>query len=493
DQLITGLPEFEFDVQAVVATGVEASVWQLPANVSGLTVSPLWGTQPKRVSTRPQFREFKRYFGLFLDALILAPESDVPDFVDSLRLLSPFAQANLLPGLLKSPKIIELLLERWRLHPVPGRPIVELSDVPLPTVADAVAALDLIDHFLRPLGTEPPRADLCHSVSNGAGCLIAFNAKWMHGVPFLLTEHGLYLRERYLEFRTSSYSFSVRVLVLRFMRLLTSASYLVADFITPGSDYNRRWALRQGATDDRVRPVYNGVDPTAFPEAPEPSEPILTWVGRITPIKDVESLITAFGLVHQEIPTAVLRMYGSAPAGNEEYLQRCRELISELGLEGFASFEGRLDQVVDGYHAGQAVVLSSASEGFPYTVIEAMTSGRATVSTDVGGVREAVGETGLVVPSHDAEALAAACVRVLSDHDLRHQLALTARARALQHFTLEQFLKIYREIYPALVRHENAGPRHAAPESPVESAAHRLREEYLHGTGPAASTQKATA
>jgi hypothetical protein len=56
----------------------------------------------------------------------------------------------------------------------------------------------------------------------------------------------------------------------------------------------------------------------------------------------------------------------------------------------------------------------------------------------------------LVVPARNPDALAAACVRVLTDHDLRHRLAQAARARALQHFTLAQFLAVYREVYPAL-------------------------------------------
>jgi len=163
-------------------------------------------------------------------------------------------------------------------------------------------------------------------------------------------------------------------------------------------------------------------------------------------------------LVRQEIPEARLRLFGSPPAGSEGYRDRCQALIDSLGLAGAAVFEGRVDDVVDAYHAGQAVVLSSSSEGFPYTVIEAMTSGRATVSTDVGGVREAVGDTGLVVPARDPKALAAACVLVLTDHELRHRLARAARARALQNFTLEQFLAVYREIYPTLAKPQSLRP-----------------------------------
>ncbi len=63
DQLITGLPEFDFDVYAVVPTGVEVPSWQPPPNVSGLTVSALWGTQSMKSWSRQEFKEFTRCVG----------------------------------------------------------------------------------------------------------------------------------------------------------------------------------------------------------------------------------------------------------------------------------------------------------------------------------------------------------------------------------------------------------------------------------------------
>ena len=68
---------------------------------------------------------------------------------------------------------------------------------PAPTIADAVHVLTFVEHFLRPLAFAPPQVDLCHASSNGLSALIAMAAKWEHGTPFLLTEHGVYLRERY--------------------------------------------------------------------------------------------------------------------------------------------------------------------------------------------------------------------------------------------------------------------------------------------------------
>ncbi len=73
-------------------------------------------------------------------------------------------------------------------------------------------------------------------------------------------------------------------------------------------------------------------------------------------------------------------------------------------------------------------MLTSISEGFPYVVIEAMASGLPVVATDVGGVAEAVGEAGVLVPPRDSAAVAAACVRLLAHPDERRALGAAARA-----------------------------------------------------------------
>src|SRR5690606_14350192 len=92
-------------------------------------------------------------------------------------------------------------------------------------------------------------------------------------------------------------------------------------------------------------------------------------------------------------------------------------------------------------------VLSSVVEGFPVGLIEAMLCGRATVSTDVGAVVEAVGGTGLVVPPRNPRALAAACVSLLRDPERRARLGAAARARALELFTVDQNISAFHGLY----------------------------------------------
>jgi glycosyltransferase involved in cell wall biosynthesis len=165
-----------------------------------------------------------------------------------------------------------------------------------------------------------------------------------------------------------------------------------------------------------------------------------------------------------------LRLFGNIPKGNEAYADRLGELIRKRRLDSTIVFEGIIprERIVDAYRAGDVVVLSSISEGFPYTVVEAMMAGRATVSTDVGGVAEAVGDAGLVVPPRDPAAFAAACVRLLEDPSERERLARRARERALACFTIARFLALYRETYAELCAEPRTVVAHEL--APIQSA-----------------------
>jgi glycosyltransferase involved in cell wall biosynthesis len=316
------------------------------------------------------------------------------------------------------------------------------------TVHDASQVLDHLDHLLRPLFVSPPRADLCHASANGLSILMALSAHWSEETPLVLSEHGIYLRERYFSYAPDKFSFAVRSLMLRFYKHLAWAGYQIAGTIAPVCDYNRRWQEANGADPERIRTIYNGVDTDHFTAGTtEPELPTLVWMGRIGPLKDVETLIEAFALVHKELPTARLRMYGGVSEENAAYFDRCVALRDRLGLEAFATFEGQTESVVEAYHSGHVVLLTSISEGFPYSLIEAMASGMATVATDVGGVAEASGDAGVIVPPQNPERTAEACLDLLTDPEYRRSMARAARARVLAEFTLEQNLADYGDAY----------------------------------------------
>jgi hypothetical protein len=177
----------------------------------------------------------------------------------------------------------------------------------------------------------------------------------------------------------------------------------------------------------------------------------ISWAGRIDPFKDLITLLRAFSLVLREMPEARLRIFGSAPQGGEAYLEHCRAEAYDLGISKQATFEGRVPEIRDAYAAGHVVVLCSITEGFPYTLIEAMACGRPCVATNVGGVTEALGDdAGLVVPPRNPAALADACLKLLRDDGMRRKMGVAARERAIEHFTVDRAISAFDEMYTRL-------------------------------------------
>ncbi|MFI0925617.1 GT4 family glycosyltransferase PelF [Streptomyces sp. NPDC021012] len=476
DQLVRGMPEVDFEILALTGSGREPVTWELPPNVTRHTAYPLWGPPQGPAVRRPlRGRERRRFLSAY-ESLLLAlldPGAGC-DFGTGLYELAELARQGRLTAALRSEPALRSLMWIWTMPHLP-------TLAARPTVHDALTATDLLEHALRPLAARISTGGVAHAVSSGLATLPALAAQHFEGVPFLLTEHGIYLRERYLGYRTEAQRWPVKALMLGFYRELNTLGYRKADLITPCNQYNRRWEERGGAPTDRIRTVYNGVDPALFPEAgPEPETPTLSWCGRVDPIKDLETLIRAYAISRAELPELRLRLFGPVPAGNEDYLTRLEKLAAELGVADGVSFEGRISDVPSAYAAGSVVMLSSISEGFPFSLIEAMSCGRATVSTDVGGVREAVGDTGIVVPPREPAVMAAAVSALLLDGTRRAELGRRARQRVIDQFTLHRSVDGFRQIYRELA---GARPATLPPQEPL-----RLRIPAPRRTSPALVT-----
>ena len=118
-------------------------------------------------------------------------------------------------------------------------------------------------------------------MANRLAVLPALAARWTHGSALLLTEHGVYLRERYLGYRRGPCRWPVKALHLAFLRLLCAHAYREAALVAPGNVYNRSWEQRLGADPAIIRTIYNGVDPAQFAKVEnEPPVPTISW-GRV--------------------------------------------------------------------------------------------------------------------------------------------------------------------------------------------------------------------
>ena len=451
DQLISGMPNHDFQVLALTGSGAESPVWKLPENVRSLRTVPVWG--PPASPLRPGARRKEWVDRSQAELTLLWDAALGPDDADPVgrtttalqNLVAISNRIGLAPALATRGSVAPILAA-WNRH------LVSTGEPPM-SVADAVMAASIVDRALALVDHRPASADVIHASSNGPSSLIALAHSWRHGTPILLTEHGVYLRERYLALHGANFSWPVRRAVTAFLRRLCQVVVVSAHMVLPVNQFNARWERRLGALPERIHTISNGVDPGKFlPVTTEPALPTISFVGRIDPLKDLETLISAFALVRRQVPNAQLRLFGPTPTENHAYKQGLVELAETLGVTGAVHWEGPSKGSRPAIEAGHVVALSSVSEGLPFTLIESMMCGRATVNTDVGGVAECLDEartTGMLVPARDPAAFAEACITLLCDDRLRAAMGAAARRRALAEFTLERCLRRYREAYAA--------------------------------------------
>ena len=145
----------------------------------------------------------------------------------------------------------------------------------------------------------------------------------------------------------------------------------------------------------------------------------------LEPIYDIGTAIRAFAIVAQRHGDAMLTIAGSGPSRDE--LER---LAAQLGVAGRMRFTGRLDnkELPDLYRSASVAINSSLVDNMPISLLEAMASGVPIVSTNVGGVPYLVadGESALLVPPKDVEAMAAAMCRLIEDEPLASRLVARA-------------------------------------------------------------------
>jgi len=139
-----------------------------------------------------------------------------------------------------------------------------------------------------------------------------------------------------------------------------------------------------------------------------------------------------------------------------EYYERCLQLRRELKLDQIVTMGTALTDVAGGYADADVVLLTSISEAFPYSVIEAMSCERAVVASDVGGVHEALEDCGILVKPRDVDGFAASVTQLLDDRALRIRLGRRARQRVLEEFRLDHCVASYLDLYQTLAQQKAA-------------------------------------
>ncbi len=198
--------------------------------------------------------------------------------------------------------------------------------------------------------------------------------------------------------------------------------------------------------------IYNGIPTRKFSaysnRKDEDNNIILLHVGSFSPQKNHKVLIEAFALVVKEC--SKLRLW---LVGDGELRSDIENLVAQKGLQSYISFLGIRADVAELLSQCDIFVLPSDWEGVPLTILEAMAAGKPVIATAVGGVPELVkdGETGILIPPQDTQALAQAILKLATNPEFGEQMGQTEQKLAQEQFDIARTAREYESLYLELL------------------------------------------
>lgn len=310
------------------------------------------------------------------------------------------------------------------------------------------------------LNMEVPKADIYHCSSTGYSGVLGAMGKYFHKGALLVSEHGIYTREREEELIKARWVQGIykNIWIDQFQKM-SQLAYDRADVVTSLFERARQLQIELGCPPEKTRLTPNGIDLERFRNLPGkgPEEQALINVGavlRVTPIKDVKTMIQAFAFAHRRMPN--LRLWIMGPADEDpEYAQECYELVDMLGIDAI-TFTGRVD-VRDYLGKMDMTILTSISEGQPLTMLESFAAGKPVIATDVGNCRELIhgdrddfGPAGILTHIMNLEEITDAIVTLAQNEALRRAMGESGLRRVSRFFRMETMNQTYREIYRSL-------------------------------------------
>jgi len=327
----------------------------------------------------------------------------------------------------------------------------------------------------------PPTRCL-HAISTGYAGFLGALAHHMHDVPFVVTEHGIYTKERQIDLTEADWIKTyddvlthgfrqdvsyIRRLWIRFFDGIGRLTYSAANPITTLYEGNRQRQIMDGAAEARTRVIPNGIQIERFrplrAQTFDNTAPIIALIGRVTPIKEIKTFVRAMRIVATHLPGAQGWIVGPETE-DPEYAQECRDLAEQLDLGGTVKFMGfqRTEEVLAQI---RLATLTSISEAQPLVALEAMASGIPVVCTDVGSCYELVyghakthlsGITtepdidnagGRIVPIADPGATAAALLELLEDRPAWESARAVGIERVDRQYSEQLMLERYAHLY----------------------------------------------
>ncbi|HEX2696260.1 MAG TPA: GT4 family glycosyltransferase PelF [Anaerolineales bacterium] len=467
-QLIKNLPEFTFSIFHLGSKPEQDHIfkYELPSNVIGYRAAFLNNPSAIRQSSKSslpaeQWQKFRELH----EALAAKHWDEAIEMLKSY--FGPNAPRLDISTLFYSEEAWNSLVEQYYAH-MSSVPFLDYfwtfrsTHLPLFTLSDVTF----------------PRARLYHAISTGYAGYAAALAKLQTGRPVLITEHGIYTRERDMEIALSpgidvpphkSYHLDPRSEVFKtwwmdMFRFISRFTYNLADAIISITEVNQQYQLRDGAERSKLKLISNGIDIDRFNHADprrraDSDEFVVGFVGRVVPIKDVKCFIQAIKIASAEIPKLEAFIIGPTDE-DPEYFAECEQLADLLEVDEIIHFTGRAN-VLEYYSRMDVLVLTSLSEGQPLVILEANCAGVPVVASEVGACRDllegvsaedkALGPSGLLTLPASPDQTAAAILKLSRDEALRQRMSQAGRQRVKKFYREDAMYSAYRDLYRSYI------------------------------------------
>ncbi len=309
------------------------------------------------------------------------------------------------------------------------------------------------------LTAQPIKADVYHAVASGYSAIIGSMQKVLYNKPFFLTEHGIYTREREEEIIRAGWVDGIyKDLWIKQFAKIGICGYEYADVVSSLFEDARKFQIELGCNKDKTMVIPNGVDVKRYEAIPlkEPDDKFINVgaIVRVTQIKDIKTMITAFSAAKEK--NNKLKLWIMGPQEEDpEYADECEKLIERLRVEDIV-FTGSIN-VLEYIGRMDVLLLSSISEGQPLVILEAFAAKKPFIATNVGNCRGLIegefdtdGKAGYVVPVAGSTQMAYAILSVVENEEERVHMGMIGYHRAIKFYDKEDIYNRYLDVYKKL-------------------------------------------
>lgn len=302
-----------------------------------------------------------------------------------------------------------------------------------------------------------PKADLYHCVATGYAGVLGSMAKSLYGCRMMISEHGIYTREREEEILRAEWVKGVyKNIWIDQFRKMSRLAYDSADLVTSLYEHARELQIELGCPPQKTMVTPNGVSVDHLQDIPGKRDEDVGKIHigailRVTPIKDVKTMIQAFSFAKEREPR--LKLWIMGPCDEDEgYARECMEQVEALKLTD-VEFTGRIN-IRDYLGRMDLTILTSISEGQPLTILESYAAHKPVIATDVGncqglifGEQDDFGPAGILTHIMNVEEIAQAMIDMARNEPMRLQMGESGYRRVMSGYRIEHMRATYRKIY----------------------------------------------